>query len=102
MFDLAENFNQCLSSWVDKTQTNVNFNVNLNGIFTDSGCPNKDAVATVGPWRQDDNEQCFVPSKEDCSLCNSSTVNEVSGYDFRTKVAACIDGTCPEGVPIGC
>ena len=56
----ATKFNQCLSTWADKTPPNVS--VNVNGIFRDSSCPNKDAVATVGLWCQGEDEQCITPS----------------------------------------
>ena len=42
----ATKFNQYLSTWADTTPPKVF----VNGIFRDSGCPNKDAVATVGLW----------------------------------------------------
>ena len=52
-------FNQCLSTWADKTPPNVN----VDNIFINSDCPNKVAVATVGPWCQgEEDEQCFAPS----------------------------------------
>merc|ERR1719162_1743512 len=128
MFYRASHFNQCLSSWAGKVLSNVN----VRSIFVDSGCPNKNPDPSVGPWCQGEDEQCFAPSEspsislmpsssnmpsskpsislipsiadveEDCTLCTSSTLIIESGNDFRTKVSECIDGTCPEGVPIGC
>merc|ERR1719162_1903098 len=128
MFYRASHFNQCLSSWAGKVLSNVN----VRNIFVDSGCPNKYPDPSVGPWCQGEDEQCFAPSEspsislmpsssnmpsskpsislipsiadveEDCTLCTSSTLITESGNDFRTKVSECIDGTCPEGVPIGC
>jgi len=50
-------FNQCLSSWADKTPINVS----VIDIFGDSGCPNKDPVANVGPWCQGKDDNCFAP-----------------------------------------
>ena len=52
MFYEATKFNQCLSTWADKTPPDVS----VINIFEDSGCPNKDAVATVGPWCQGEDE----------------------------------------------
>ena len=95
MFDLAGNFNQCLSSssWADKTQTNVNFNVNLNGIFTDSGCPNKDTVATVGPWCLGFDEQCYAqPKDNDCTGLHDDPFSSGSGCSGvgNVSVPCCI------------
>merc|ERR1711865_108337 len=42
-FILVANFNQCLSTWADKTPPDVD----VGSIFFKSGCPDKDAVATV-------------------------------------------------------
>jgi len=58
MFYKATKFNQCLSTWADKTPPNVN----VDNIFINSGCPNKVTVATVAPWCQGEDEQCFAPS----------------------------------------
>jgi len=59
MFQDATIFNQCLSTWADKTPPDVN----INSIFEDSGCPDKsDPDPSVGPWCQDEDEQCFAPS----------------------------------------
>ena len=57
MFVEASNFNQCLSTWADKTPPNVS----IDDIFYYSDCPNKDAKATVSPWCQGEDEQCFAP-----------------------------------------
>jgi len=59
MFDKAYAFNQCLSTWADKTSPNV---VGLDSMFTYSGCPNQNPVVNVAPWCQDEDEQCFAPS----------------------------------------
>jgi len=43
--------------------------------------------------------------KEDCTLCDSSTVIDVSGFDFRRLVSNCFydyGQKCPDNVPIGC
>jgi len=58
MFNRVADFNQCLSTWADKTPPNVS----IDDIFDDSGCPNKDAKATVSPWCQGADEQCLAPS----------------------------------------
>jgi len=58
MFYEASDFNQCLSSWADKTPTNVN----VRNIFFDSDCPNKYPDPSVGPWCQGEDEQCLAPS----------------------------------------
>merc|ERR1719162_2377088 len=55
MFHKATNFNQCLSTWADKTPPNVS----VSGIFSESGCPKKDAYANVSPWCQFGSEQCY-------------------------------------------
>jgi len=92
MFYDAYAFNQCLSTWAGKARSDVD----VDNIFTYSGCP------SYGPWCQGAREQCFAPSiADDCTLCTSSTVIAESD-DFQAKVAACIDGTCPDNVPIGC
>ena len=57
MFEGATKFNQCLSTWADKTPSNVS----INGIFRDSGCPNNLAVGSYGPWCQGEDEQCRRP-----------------------------------------
>jgi len=57
MFYDAPKFNQCLSSWADKTPPDVE----VNDIFTDSGCPNRRPVATVGPWCQGEDLLCLLP-----------------------------------------
>merc|ERR1711865_1188448 len=60
MFRAAYTFNQCLSTWADKTPPDVD----LINMFEDSGCPNKDAFPdqSVGPWCQGADEQCYAPS----------------------------------------
>jgi len=59
MFQDATIFNQCLSTWADKTPPDVY----INSIFEDSGCPDKsDPDPSVGPWCQDVDEQCLAPS----------------------------------------
>ena len=57
MFYEVTSFNQCLSSWADKTKTNVN----VVAIFKDTGCPNQNPVATEGPWCQGEDLLCFSP-----------------------------------------
>jgi len=58
MFRGAYTFNQCLSSWADKTPPNVS----IGDIFEDSGCPDKsNPDPSVGPWCQGADEQCFAP-----------------------------------------
>ena len=40
---------------------------------------------------------------EDCDAgCDSRPVITGSRVAFQTKVKACIEGTCPDNVPIGC
>jgi len=63
MFYEATKFNQCLSTWADKTPPNVS----VNGIFYRSGCPKKDALATTGPWCRED-EQCSASLTEEAPI----------------------------------
>merc|ERR1712028_34093 len=104
MFAGASKFNQCLSTWADKTPPNVS----INYIFEASGCPDKaDPDPSVSPWCQGDAEQCLALSTniaDDCTLCTSSTVITASGsqFAFRKKVDQCISGDCQDDVPIGC
>jgi len=58
MFESASNFNQCLSTWADKTPPNVNGGF----MFYLSSCPDKDPDPSVSPWCQGEDEQCFAPS----------------------------------------
>merc|ERR1711865_1272311 len=99
MFYKASNFNQCLSTWADKTPPDVNV-VNL---FVGSGCPDKNPVGNIAPWCQGDNEQCFAPS-EDCNDCDSRPKIEVSGTAFKRLVSSCDadSSTCPYTLPFGC
>jgi hypothetical protein len=55
MFYNAPDFNQCLSSWADKTPSNVNRAY----LFLRSGCPNTENLSRC----QGDNEQCYAPSE---------------------------------------
>jgi len=56
MFFQATNFDQCLSTWADKTPQDVD----VTTIFDRTSCPNtSDPDPSVGPWCQ---EQCSVPS----------------------------------------
>merc|ERR1711865_1216294 len=54
----ATDFNQCLSSWADKTPPDVN----VYFMFNYSGCLDKDPDPSVSPWCQGEDEQCFAPS----------------------------------------
>jgi len=60
MFNGATAFNQCLSSWAIKTPDNAIMVDMLDG----SACPVKfpDPDPTVGPWCQDERDNCFEPS----------------------------------------
>jgi len=63
MFYEATDFNQCLSTWADKTPPNVS----VYGIFEKSGCPKKDALANVSPWCLED-EQCSASLTEEAPI----------------------------------
>lgn len=54
MFAYANDFNQCLPSWADKTPSTVDITATMGGadMFFDSGCPDQDTDANVGPWCQ--------------------------------------------------
>jgi hypothetical protein len=69
MFDKADVFNQCLSTWADKTPPDVN----VDDIFKSSGCPNDaDPDPSVSPWCQGDAEQCYAPSNTTSSASPTS------------------------------
>lgn len=71
MFRDATKFNQCLSSWADKSQ-NYNY-LNVNNMFYNSGCngPNTPAV-TVSPWCQGAADGCFAYSNAPSGAITSS------------------------------
>ena len=58
MFKDTTDFNQCLSSWASKVPADVN----VNEIFEDSGCADKNPAVNVAPWCQGEAEQCLAPS----------------------------------------
>ena len=70
MFLASSNFNQCLSTWADKTLPNVS----VTNIFQFSGCPNQNTVATVGPWCQFESEQCSAPSESPSMMPSTSNM----------------------------
>jgi len=55
MFNLALRFDQCLSTWADKTSDNV---VTIEMFDINSSCPNKNADPINGPWCQDESASC--------------------------------------------
>ena len=62
MFFRAGGFNQCLSTWAEKTSDTVfTFNMLFN-----TDCPNgiDKPNATIGPWCQDYKQGCFAPGFE--------------------------------------
>ena len=59
LFDNASDFNQCLSACAGKALSDVD----VDNIFINSDCPNKDPDPSVSPWCQGDAEQCYAPSK---------------------------------------
>ena len=86
MFYKANEYNQCLSTWADKTPNDVN----TVDMFQFSSCPNQDDPASnLGPWCQDynicqvtvtNNEPSDVPSGRTSDVPNASpvTTNEPS------------------------
>jgi len=60
MFGNLLSFNQCLSTWADKTPRDVS---TIDMLFG-TNCTNTDAYATQGPWCQDElNDGCIAPSR---------------------------------------
>jgi len=60
MFFYAPKFSQCLSSWAAKTPPNVNVDNIFYTYSTTSGCPDKVAVANIGPWCQGKADNCVA------------------------------------------
>ena len=62
MFFGASEFNQCLSTWAEKTYDYVN----TFGMLVDTDCPNgiDNPDATIGPWCQNYTQGCFAPGFE--------------------------------------
>jgi len=62
MFSGASYFNQCLSTWAEKTSDTV---VTFQMLYR-TDCPNgiNDPDATIGPWCQNYTQGCFAPSFE--------------------------------------
>merc|ERR1712238_357893 len=58
MFDGASSFNQCLSTWAEKTSNYVNTTSMLNG----TSCTSDYVNPTFGPWCQDEFNGCIVPT----------------------------------------
>merc|ERR1719464_725991 len=58
MFQKANLFNQCLSSWASKTQT-----VKTNFMFSSTKCPNLNSTPdeNQGPWCQSATQGCDIP-----------------------------------------
>ena len=69
VFQDTTDFNQCLSSWASKVPSDVN----VNEIFEDSGCPDKNPVVNVAPWCQGEAEQCLAPSHAPSSQPTSAS-----------------------------
>jgi len=62
MFDRASDFNQCLSTWAEKTSDTVDTRFMLYS----NDCPNgiESPNATIGPWCQNYTQGCFSPGFE--------------------------------------
>ena len=62
MFGGAINFNQCLSTWAEKTSDTVD----TTRMLSATKCPNgiNSPNATIGPWCQDNTQECFAPGFE--------------------------------------
>merc|ERR1719464_1335021 len=105
MFFYATDFNQCLSSWAQKTSPTVDtFNM-----FQSTACPNGNNTPdpTSGPWCQGANEGCVASL--DCSdKCPIRPKVEQDGDNFRSLIDDCINNNnCPDAydygnIPIGC
>ncbi|OEU11076.1 hypothetical protein FRACYDRAFT_246180 [Fragilariopsis cylindrus CCMP1102] len=62
MFGGAIHFNQCLSTWAEKTSDTVD----TTRMLSATKCPNgiNSPNATIGPWCQDNTQECFAPGFE--------------------------------------
>merc|ERR1711865_709886 len=80
-------FNQCLSTWADKTPPDVS----VIKLFEDSGCPNNaDPDPSVSPWCQGDAEQCYAPSNAPSA---SPAPTTTAPTQYTCVAVACSDGS---------
>jgi hypothetical protein len=91
MFAGVTNFNQCLSTWADKTPTNVN----VKSMFASSGCPNQNVASNVAPWCQGEDEQCLAPSDAPSALPTSASSTPPTSASSATPTKAIITPIAP-------
>merc|ERR1711865_388512 len=82
MFGEAYNFNQCLSLWAGKARSDVN----LDSMFSSSGCTDKNPVVNVAPWCQ---------TAEQCSTQSASVAPSVATSDFPSFLPTDLPSNAP-------
>jgi len=88
MFRFSVRFNQCLSTWADKTPDDVTTNY----MFDGTNCANKDANSTKGPWCQGQKQGCYnrrYISSEDPSVAPSVAPTSIPTQVPSTTALSC-------------